>query len=75
MPTGVPASAVAEASDVPNENLIRAEVMAIGAPRRRVSDPLPRRGLYRLAQLAKSDEIAERVHHGQIDKIGQCRVA
>jgi hypothetical protein len=31
--------------------------------------------LYRLAQLAKSDEIAERVHHGQIDKIGQCRVA
>jgi len=25
--------------------------------------------------MAKSDEIAERAHHGQIDKIGQCRVA
>jgi len=25
--------------------------------------------------MAKSDEIAERAHHGQIDKIGHCRVA
>jgi len=25
--------------------------------------------------MAKSDEIVERAHHGQIDKIGHCRVA
>jgi len=27
------------------------------------------------ALMAKSDDIVERAHHGQIDKIGHCRVA
>ena len=60
---------------MPDEDLIRAERVPVRAAAGRVGDPFPGRGLYQLAQLAKSDEIVERAHHGQIDKIGQCRVA
>ena len=44
MPTGVPA-AVTEASLMANEDLVRAERVAVGASRRWVGDPLPARGL------------------------------
>jgi HK97 family phage major capsid protein len=48
-PGGVPA-AVSEAGDVPDEDLIGAEAVPVGASRRRVGDPLPVRGLHQLAQ-------------------------
>lgn len=40
VPGGVSASAVAKASDMADENLIRAERVAIGATLRRLRDPL-----------------------------------
>ena len=48
MPTGVSA-AVSEARDVSDEDLVRAERVAIGASRRRMGDPLPGRRLHQLA--------------------------
>ena len=50
MPTGVPTAPVPEASDMADEHLIRAEGMSVRAPCRRVSDPLPDRGLHQFAQ-------------------------
>jgi len=44
VPAGV--SAAAEAGDVSDEDLIRAEDVAVGATGRWVGDPLPGRGLY-----------------------------
>jgi hypothetical protein len=49
MPTGVPAAAVTEASDMSHEDLIRAERVPVRAPGRRAGDPLPG-GLYQFAQ-------------------------
>jgi hypothetical protein len=50
MPAGVPASAVSEAGDVADEDLVRAEWVSVGTMCRRAGDPLPGRGLYQLAQ-------------------------
>ena len=50
MSTGVSAAAMAEAGDVPDEDLVRAEAVRIGASRRWVGDPLPGRRLNQLAQ-------------------------
>ena len=50
MPACVNAAAVAEAGDVPNEDLVRASGMSVRASGRRVGDPLPGRGLHELAQ-------------------------
>jgi hypothetical protein len=44
-PCGVPA-AMTEAGDVPDEDLVRAEGVPVGASSGRVGDPLPGRGLY-----------------------------
>ena len=44
VPGGVPA-AVAEARHMADEDLVRAEGVAVGASRRWVGDPLPARGL------------------------------
>jgi hypothetical protein len=41
---------VAKADDVPDEDLIRAEAVPVGATGRRPDDPLPGRGLHTLAQ-------------------------
>jgi hypothetical protein len=49
VPAGVSPAAVAEASDVTDEDLVRAERMSVGASRRRVGDPLSGPGLYQLA--------------------------
>jgi hypothetical protein len=38
------AAAVAEAGDMPNEDLAGAELVSVGTSRRRVCDPLPGRG-------------------------------
>jgi hypothetical protein len=40
MPTGVPATAVAKAGDVSDEDLVRAESVTIRTPRRQAGDPL-----------------------------------
>ena len=48
-PCGVPA-AVPETSLVADENLSGAELVTVHATRRQVRDPLPGRGLYKLAQ-------------------------
>ena len=50
--TGVSAAAVAEASDVTDEDLAGAERVAVRASRRRVRNPLPSGGLYELAKHA-----------------------
>jgi hypothetical protein len=50
MPGGVSAAAVSEASDVTDQDLVRAEEVAVRAARRWVSDPLPGRRLHQLAQ-------------------------
>jgi len=44
------AAAVAKAGFVTHEHLAGAEVVSVGASRRRVGDPLPGSGLYQLAQ-------------------------
>jgi hypothetical protein len=48
-PGGV-AAAVAEAGLMTDEDLVRAELVAVGAARGRVSDPLLSRGLHEFAQ-------------------------
>src|SRR5882762_4785075 len=48
-PGGV-AAAVTEASLIAHERPAGAELVAVGASRRRMDDPLPGRGLYKLAQ-------------------------
>ena len=48
-PGGV-AAAVTEASLITDEHPAGAELVAVRAPRRRVGDPLPGRGLYHLAR-------------------------
>jgi hypothetical protein len=50
MPACVPTSAVSEADDMPDEDLIRTEGMHVGASAWCVGDPLPGRGLYQLGQ-------------------------
>jgi hypothetical protein len=50
VPAGVSAAAVAEANDMSDEYLIRAEGVPVGASGRWVGDPLPGCGLYQLAQ-------------------------
>ena len=52
VPAGVSAAAVAEASDVTDEDLAGAERVAVRASRRRVRNPLPSGGLYELAKHA-----------------------
>ena len=46
----VSAAAVSEADDVADEDLIRAERVAVCASRRRVRDPFPGRGLHEVAE-------------------------
>jgi len=46
MPAGVPAAAVTEARDMANEDLIRAEWVAVRAPLRPAGHPLAIRGLH-----------------------------
>jgi hypothetical protein len=50
MPAGVSATAVTEAGDMPNEDLIRAEQVTVGAVGGRAGDPLPGHRLQQLAQ-------------------------
>jgi hypothetical protein len=50
MPAGVSPAAVSEAGDVPDEDLIRAEAVSVGASRRWVGDPLPGRRPHQFAQ-------------------------
>jgi hypothetical protein len=52
VPAGVSTSAVSEAGDVSDEDLIRAEGVAVRASRRWSGDPLPVRGLSQIAQYA-----------------------
>jgi hypothetical protein len=49
VPARVTASGVTEAGDMANEDLIRAERVAVGASRGRMRDPLPGRGLHEVA--------------------------
>ena len=58
MPTRMPASAVAEACDVTDEDLIRAERVTVRAATRWAGDPLPVRGLHQIAQHGNSLRIA-----------------
>ena len=46
VPGGVSTAAVSEAGDVPDEDLVRAEPVPVGAAARRSGDPLPGRGLH-----------------------------
>jgi len=46
MPAGVPAAAVTEARDMANEDLIRAEWVAVRAPLMSADHPLAIRGLH-----------------------------
>ena len=46
MPAGMTASAVSEAGDVSDEDLIQTETVSVRASGRHVRDPLPGRGLY-----------------------------
>jgi hypothetical protein len=50
VPAGMATAAMAEANDVPDEDLIRAEGVPVRASRGRVGDPLPGCGLHQLAQ-------------------------
>ena len=70
MPAGVSAAAVSEAGDVPDEDLIRPEGVAVGAACRWVGDPPPSRGLYQFAKhdkrLVGTGATAEQHHrHGE----------
>jgi len=50
MPAGVPAAAVAEAGDMPDEDLIRAERVAVRAATRWPGNPLAIRGLRKVTE-------------------------
>ena len=50
MPAGVSASAVAEAGDMPDEDLIRAERVAVRAATRWPGNPLAIRGLRKVTE-------------------------
>ena len=50
MPAGVPAAAVAEAGDMPDEDLIRAERMTVWTPGGWPGNPLAVRRLNKLAE-------------------------
>ena len=61
MPGGVPATAVTEAGDMPDEDLVRAECVPVRAVARRPGDPLAVRGLHQLAQHLRQRMTASRL--------------
>jgi hypothetical protein len=54
VPAGVPAAAVPETRDMPDEDLVRAQGMTVGAPRGRLGDPLPVGRPHQIAQHGNS---------------------